>query len=58
MTRPTWRSPVAIPRISRDIPQMAAFDGVWLHGADKSQGYRSAPELRLYLVAGDGFEPS
>ena len=30
------RSPAAIPRISHDIPRAAAFDGAWLHGADKS----------------------
>jgi hypothetical protein len=32
MTRPTWRY------APRDIPPTAVFDGVWLHGADKSRG--------------------
>jgi len=47
-----------IPRISRDIPQTAAFGGIWLHTPDTTWGHRVARELLFLVVAGVGFEPT
>ena len=47
-----------IPRISHAQRLTVAFRGIWLHIPGAEPSMRSRAELRFWLVAGVGFEPT